>query len=215
MRPARRHAALATLVALAVAGTVALSPQRAIQALQRVLASPWFPLVLIALYAIRPFLAWPITAISLLVGYQYGLLLGLPIALTGAAATSLIPYAATRYADTSTGLLGLATDGSTWFFATVGDLRGLIAARLAPTPAEPVSAAAGAAGLSTPTFILGTLIGELPWTIAAVLAGHTTRQLSLDAATPDPWLITAGLLAALILLAGPAYHHLQTDNPPG
>ncbi len=211
MRPARRHAAVAIVIAFAIAGTIVLSPRRALGAFQRVLASPWFPLILIGLYAIRPVLAWPITAISLLVGYQYGLLVGLPIALAGAAATSLIPYAVTRYVDTSTGLLGLATDGSTWFFATVGDLRGLIAARLAPTPAEPVSAAAGAAGLSLPTFVLGTLVGELPWTIAAVLAGHTMQQLSLNAATPDPWLITAGLLAALILLAGPAYRHLRTD----
>jgi uncharacterized membrane protein YdjX (TVP38/TMEM64 family) len=119
--------------------------------------------------------------------------------------TSLIPYAIARRLRTDAGWIGRATAGSERFFAATGDLRGVVAARLAPTPAEAISAAAGVARVPVATFVAGTLLGELPWTVAAVLAGHSMRRLSLADASPDPWLVVAGLAVAVLVLAGPAY----------
>lgn len=174
------------------------------------LYTPWFPLILIGLYLIRPLFLWPIVAISTIVGYRYGLLIGFPIALLGTVFTSLLPYYIGRYTSTDHGHLGTATNTASAYFATVGDLRGLVAARLAPTPAEPISIAAGLSTITLPTFIIGTLIGELPWTITAVLIGESLHHITRsDLAITNPWLIIGGTLTALILLAGPLYRYVK------
>ena len=51
---------------------------------------------------------------------------------------------------------------------------------------------------------LGVLAhGYVVW---AVVAGHSTRELSLSGLeTADPLLVGSGILAAVVLLAGPAY----------
>jgi len=195
---ARRLALLAlALVALAVF----MRPERVLSLLRAALASPYFPVFLVAAYLVRPFLAWPISVLSALVGYQYGLL-ALPLALVGAVATSLIPfYLAGRFTPaTPDGLAARLVGGSERYFDVAGDLRGVTAARLFPSPPEAVSAAAGVAGVSLPAFALGTLLGEFPWTIAAVAAGASMRRFGLPADV-DPRILAAALLAGVLLLA--------------
>lgn len=209
MTPLRR-ALLATIGLGGLAGlAVVLAPGTAGDAVRSTLYSPFFPAVLLGLYAVRPLLAWPITALSVVVGFRYGVTIGLPMALAGAVATSLIPYAAARYLQTDAGLIGRVSAVSERFFGATGDLRGVVAARLAPTPAEVISAAAGIARVSVPAFVLGTAIGELPWTLAAVLAGDSMRRLAMEGVGIDPGLVAVGLLVAGLLLAGPAYRLLR------
>jgi uncharacterized membrane protein YdjX (TVP38/TMEM64 family) len=213
MDPIRRQLVAGLFVAGLLALGILLSPGDALAAIRGHLYSPWFPLLLVGCYLVRPLLAWPITAISVLVGYRYGLLLGVPIALLGAVGTSLLPYAFGRYHRGHDGALAGLVAGSRRFFDATGGLRGLIAVRLAPTPAEPVSIAAGTGGVTVVPFAIGTAIGELPWTIAAVLAGHSLSRLSVaPAAAVNPWLVAAGLLAAALLLAGPAYRWLRRSQ---
>ncbi len=215
MRIGRLHVGLGLVVAGLVAIGILVSPESMVSRTRAIIQSPWFPVVLIGLYAVRPLLAWPITALSVVVGYKYGLVAGVPIALTGGVATSLVPYVVARHARTDVGILGWATAGSERFFGATGDLRGVIAARLAPTPAEVISVAAGAGRVSTPAFILGTAIGEFPWTVAAVLAGHSMHRLTLSGVeTLDPALIVGGGGATVLLLAGPAYRAVRTWQEP-
>lgn len=194
-----------------VLGWAVLSPATAVERLRGLLASPWFPAALAALYLLRPFLAWPIVVLSALVGYRYGLLWGFPLALVGTAVTSLPPFLAARRVATGEGLLGTLAEGSQRYFGTVGGLRGVVAARLAPAPAEPVSAAAGAGGVTLPAFVLGTMVGEVPWTAAAVLAGASANRLTTatDAPGVDPLLPLAAVAVAGVLLAGPTYRYLR------
>lgn len=195
-----------TLIVVSIIGAgLIFSPDAVFERAQTVLNSPWFPVLLIGLYVIRPFLAWPITALSALVGYQYGVLLGVPIAILGAVGSTLIPYTTMRYFEFDSGLLEWATAESEDFFSTTGDLRGMIAARIAPVPAEATSLAAGAGDVRPVTFVLGTAIGEIPWAIAAVTIGHSMYRLTLSDVSFDPWLIAATAVAALVLIAGPAY----------
>lgn len=218
MRIARLHVGLGLAVAVLLALGVLLSPDVVVAHARSTLQSPWFPLVLVGLYLLRPVLAWPISALSVLVGFKYGLVLGFPIALAGTVATSLLPYGVARRYRTDAGLFGRATAGSERFFEATGDTRGVIAARLAPTPAEVISVAAGAGRVSLPAFVLGTAIGETPWTIAALLAGHSMHRLSLSGTEAlDPLYLVAGGLAALALVAGPAYRVLRRrkDTPIG
>jgi uncharacterized membrane protein YdjX (TVP38/TMEM64 family) len=141
MRPMRRGIAAAVLVGVAVGVGLVVSPARVVSAALGAVVGPWFAVILVGLYLIRPFLAWPIAAISVLVGYRYGLVVGVPVALAGAIATSLIPYAAARYLRPTAGVFADAADRSEAFFASTGGLRGVTAARLAPMPAEVVSTA--------------------------------------------------------------------------
>lgn len=182
---------------------ILVSPKMVVSRGLRVLYSPWFPLVLLGLYALRPFLGWPITILSGLVGYRYGLLLGFPLALAGVVGTSLIPYTAAGYFETGGPILGRFAGGSRRYFRAAGDVRGVTAARLAPTPAEPISVAAGLAGVPVRAFVLGTLLGEFPWTVAAVTVGHSLQSYSPGAFGVDLRLAIGGLLAALLLLARP------------
>lgn len=214
MRPTRRGLLVAAVVSVLVVAGLVISPATLLERLHGVLFSPWFPAVLVGLYLIRPVLAWPISALSVLVGYRYGIAIGLPVALAGVVVTSIPTYVVARTLRTDAGWLGRMTDGSDRFFTAAGDLRGVIAARLAPTPAEAVSAAAGIARVSAGAFVVGTLVGELPWTAAAIVAGASMRELSLSVDVIDPRLVLVGLLAAAIVLAGPAYRYARRRGVP-
>jgi uncharacterized membrane protein YdjX (TVP38/TMEM64 family) len=201
------------VIAVVVVGLV-LNPATVLDRAQSVLNSPWFPVVLVGLYVVRPFLGWPITALSALVGYKYGILLGVPIALLGAVGSTFIPYVIMRYVDEDVGWLGWIADESGEYFSETGDLRGTIAARVAPMPAEATSLAAGAADVKPSAYVVGTVVGELPWAFAAVTIGHSMYRLSLENVSYSPWLIVATLVAALILVAGPAHRLVKqyTDD---
>lgn len=220
MYPTRRQAAAGAAVAGLLLLGLVLSPGDAIARLRGWLASPWFPLALAGLYLVRPLLAWPITALSVVVGYRYGVAVGLPLALVGAVVTSLLPYAFGRYYRDRPGPFAGLVSGSERFFDATGGLRGVLAVRLAPMPAEPVSIAAGTGRVGLPAFVAGTAIGELPWTVAAVVAGHSLSRLSLEGAfAVSPWLLVAGLAAAAALLARPAYRWVRgrgaVEEPSG
>ncbi|QDX40605.1 TVP38/TMEM64 family protein [Salarchaeum sp. JOR-1] len=195
---------LAALAGVCVLALALLVPEGVLARVRGVVASPWFPLILVGLYVVRPFLAWPVSALSVLVGYKYGLALGVPVALLGAAGTSLIPYYVGDRLPTAGRVLGRVRSGGERYFAAAGDTRGVVAARLAPTPAEVVSAGAGIAGVPLRAFVAGTLVGELPWTIAAVGVGASLESFSLRSAF-DPVLVGACVLLAALLLARPLY----------
>ncbi len=214
MPVARRHAAVA--VAASVALGVAVSPSRALDALDALLYSPWFPVVLAGLYLARPFLAWPIAVLALLVGYRYGVALGVPLALSATVTTSLIPFVGARYFRAEDGVFGRLTGGSRRFFEVTGDLHGVIAARLAPAPTEAVSVAAGLADVSTPAFVAGTAVGQLPWTVVAVVAGHSMDHFSTAGFDGvDIPLVAAGAAVALAIVARSVYRYLAAGRPVG
>ncbi len=200
----KRYAAGVALTAVLVLAVVA-RPADALDALRTALASPWFPVLLVGLYVVRPLLGWPISVLSALVGFQYGLVVGVPVALAGAVVTSLPAYAAGRYAPADGRLFGRFSDGSQRFFAATGDVRGLVAARFAPTPAEPISAAAGAGNVSLRSFTAGTLVGELPWVVATVALGSGLDAFTMAATDLNPVVVAGGVLAAAVLLSPVAY----------
>lgn len=169
--------------------------------------------MLTGLYLLRPVVLWPISAISILVGYVYGPA-GIPVGLAGAVVTCLPPFAAARLSPNRGLFARVGSTGERLVTAT-GECRGLIAARLAPLPADPVSYAAGLSGVSGRAFVTGTALGELPWVTAAVLAGSSMRTLSVDGATPGVPLIVGATAVAVLVLAGPAYRHLRDRGVPG
>lgn len=197
------------LLALLVAGGLLLSPDVIIERLAAFLGSPYFPVLLALLYLVRALIALPVTALAVLVGFKYGLLLGFPVALAGSVASTYVPYALTRYTDFESSLLRHAEDVVDDFFEATGDLRGVVTARIAPVPAQTTSVAAGAAPVPTRTYLLGTAVGEIPWVFAAVTIGTSLHRLTVSDVSFSPWLIAGTVLATVVLLAGPAYKFLK------
>ncbi|WP_128476314.1 TVP38/TMEM64 family protein [Halorussus pelagicus] len=204
---ARRQVAGLALLAVVAAASLLVAPDRLFGVASDLADRPVvFGVLLVGVYLVRPLFAWPTTLVAILAGYAYGPVWGFPVALSGTTASALLPFLAARYVGAGSGLVARLGDSGERFFAATGDLRGMVASRLAPAPSDPVSAAAGLSGVSTGAFVVGTAVGEIPWTVAAVLAGGSLDSLSTAGLTAISWeLLAAGAAVAVALLAGPAY----------
>ncbi|PSP27154.1 hypothetical protein BRC65_07470 [Halobacteriales archaeon QH_2_65_14] len=195
------------LVGLAAAAALVFSPETVVAELEALAEEPLlFAVALVAVYLVRPFLLWPVSSIALVLGYLYGPAVGLPLALAGAALTGLPPYCIGRYAKTDIGLFGYICNSGEGFVDTVGETRGMIAARLSPVPGDPISYGAGLSGVSLRPFLAGTVVGEIPWALVTVFTGASMRTLSLSEFAVSPELVVALAGLALIVLAGPLYN---------
>lgn len=194
---------------------VVLSPGAVLGRLEALSARPaLFVAVLAGLYLVRPLVLWPISALSVVVGYVYGLAVGIPVALAGAVLTSLPPFVLARYVRTDAGLFGAVGQRGERLVEVTGAVRGIVVARLAPLPADPVAYAAGLSQLSLGTMLLGTALGELPWVVTAVLAGSSMRTLSVQGLGAGLPLVVGATSLSLLVLAGPAYRHLRGQGEP-
>jgi len=220
---ARRQIAGLALLAVVAAASLLTGPDRLLGVARNLADSPLrFGVLLVFVYLVRPLFAWPTTLVAVLAGYAYGPLWGFPVARAGTTGSALLPFLAARYfgarpgedagldegaeSGWGSGLVARLGDSGERFFAAAGDLRGMVVSRLAPAPSDPVSAAAGLSGVSTGAFVAGTAIGEIPWTVAAVLAGSSLDTLSTAGLNAVSWeLIAAAAAVAVALLAGPAY----------
>lgn len=210
---ARQLAGIGVVVAIAGAAALSTSPSSLFAHAEALAARPaLLALALVGLYLVRPALAWPISALSILLGYLFGPV-AIPVALGGAVLTALPAYALARYLGHDAGLLARVGDAGSVVRKTTGDLRGIIAVRLAPLPTDPVSYAAGLAGVPLRPYVAGTALGEAPWVVATVLLGASMGQLTTVGVTGDPLLlVTTVALAVLLALSGPAYRRLAETH---
>lgn len=208
----RSRAVLGAAILLLVAvGAALTSPRWLLARLDWLAADPVrFAAALVALALVRPLLAWPTTLIAVVVGYGWGLR-GLPIALALIALTSLPPFLLARQSANGG---RFATAGAKAVDAT-GDLRGVIVSRLLPAPSDVVSVGAGLSGVPVRAFLVGTAVGELPWAVAGIVAGRSIDRVLREGlgSVVEPQLLVAAGVAAVLLLAGPAYRHYRADDP--
>lgn len=214
MVPDRQTASLAALSALVVVVALVHSPDQVLNAAEAAASDPaTFAVVLVVLYAVRPALLWPTTLLAVVVGYGAGIAVGIPVALVGAAATSVLPFlVARRLGRDAPTIARLQRAGERWF-DTTGDFRGVVAARLAPVPADAVTCAVAVSGVRLRTFLAGVLVGELPWTVAGVVVGASLSTLDASGigAVGTPLAVATGA-AALVLLAGPLYSLVRSSD---
>lgn len=202
----------AAVLVLTVAAAALLVPARTVlEPLRATLASPAFPLILVGIYLLRPFVGVPIVVLSALVGYRYGVAGGVPIAIALGVLTTLPAYVAGRRYLHDGDLFARFTSGSSRYFGAAGDFRGVVAARLVPGPTDAVSTGAGAAGVPPSVFVAGTAVGGLPWTAGGAYAGATMTRFVPDVTT-DVWVAAVGVAVGVVLLARPAYAALATDG---
>lgn len=212
-----RLVGIGVLVVCALAGVVLVSPRHVMDQVGA-LRSDWMVLTALAgVYLLRPFVLGPMSLITLFVGFRYGLAVGFPIAVVGTAATTIPPYVLANRARTSAGLLGRLCEYGRRAIHVTGEFRGVVAARLSPAPADAVSYGAGASAVSIPSYVAGTVVGELPWTAAYLLIGASLQGGDGFDAVLD-WRFFAGTtLAAGLVLAGPVYRWTTTvrgDDAP-
>ena len=206
----RQALGVAGLAAVALLAALTLPPRVLVNRLAGLTADPVaFVAVLGAVYLVRPFLLWPVTALAVLVGYLYGPVVGLPVALAGTGLSALPPYLLARRVDG--GPLASLGGAGRRVADAVGAFRGVVAARLVPIPGDAVSYGAGFAGLPPGRFLAGTVIGEIPWATAAVITGASMRSVSLSPAI-TPELVVAAAGVAVLVLAGPVYEHVKSPD---
>jgi len=202
-------AALATAVAVVA---VVVSPGRLIREAMHLADHPvYLAGVIVTLYLARPFFAWPTMPLSAFVGFVLGIGYGIPVALMGALVTCLIPYRFAERAGEQGGMFGWLGESGQRIIEVTGETRGVLAARLSPVPADPVSYGAGFAGVSTRAFVVGTFVGEIPWVVVEVIAGASMRSLTLQGLSIEALpqlLVLLGALSVLVL-AGPTYRHFS------
>lgn len=209
---ARQLLGIGVLGSIAVAAALSTSPETILGEIDTLAGRPaLLAAALPVLYLVRPLLAWPISALSVLLGYLFGPV-AIPVALAGAVLTTLPAYLLARRLGHDAGLLSRVGDAGTVVRRTTGDLRGVIAVRLAPLPTDPVSYAAGLAEVPFRPYALGTALGEAPWVGTAVLLGASMGQLAATGPAASPLLLgTAAAVALLMALSRPAYRRLSGE----
>lgn len=171
-------------------------------------SSRWFLVIggVIAFYLVRPFIFWPLSAASVFLGYLVGFPYGVPLVLTGTLVTCIPPFILADYFNKKAVYIGFLADAGETVVTTTGELRGMIAARLSPAPADGISVGAGLAGVSGQAFALGTLIGELPWAILYVGIGQSLQSFSSEAVqTINIDFLILMSVCSILLVARPLY----------
>jgi len=211
----RQVASLGALAALFVGVSLVFSPGAVLEAVSELSTRPALFLgVLLVLYLARPFLMWPVSALSITVGYVLGVEYGVPVAIAGTLVSNTIPFLLARYLRTDEGVVGFASRSSERYVAAVGEFRGVVAARLAPLPADAVSSTAGLSNVSFGAYMLGTLVGESPWIAAEVIAGASMHTLSVHGLGHSLALFAGATAVSALLLAGPVYRRFVDDPVP-
>jgi len=225
-----RRVVLGVVAVLGVVGAgLLVSPSTAVARLESAATDPLtFGLLVAALYLARPALAWPTTPLAAVVGYGFGVGAGIPIATAGVLVTILPPFVVIRRVTNRPGRGERNADsafGSTLdrsrryvdrYYDAVGATRGVVVSRLAPIPSDVATACAAIRGVSIPQLLVGTAIGELPWTVAAVTVGASAASLTgVGGRQFDPLLLAGCLLAAGLVVAGPLYRTFADRDRSG
>lgn len=210
----RQVLGMGCLGAIALVAALLFSPATVVAQLEHLATHPLqFALALVAIYLVRPFLLWPVSSIALVLGYVYGPVIALPIAIAGAAISGLPPFVVARYARSDVGPFSSVADTGRRLTDAVGETRGVLVARLSPVPGDPISYASGLSNVSLGAFLTGTLLGEVPWALVTVLAGDSMRTLSVTGFTLSPSAVLAIAGLGIIVLSGPLYSHFREPQP--
>lgn len=230
--PSARTRALAGAIAIGaiLAAGALVSPSSLLATVESVSADPvLFGLVVAGLYLGRPLLALPTTPLAAVVGYGYGVAVGVPVALLGVVVTVVPVFVVARWVAGPTdgdggesesasasaagpfgSILERAGAAVDRYYETAGPIRGVVASRLAPLPSDVATCAAAVSDVRLRHLVIGTAIGELPWTIAAVVVGASAATVRTDGVGGlGVTLAIACFAAAIALLAAPAYRFVR------
>lgn len=202
-----------------------LSALEATAALLRVLAtSGWGPLLYVLVYTLRPLLLFPATVLTLGAGFLFGPVLGVLYVIVGSNLSATLAYLVGR--GFGGGMLA-GQDASSPAAVTVqryaermrrSSFTTILTMRLLLLPFDLVNYLAGLLHIGYGPFVLATLLGSIPATIALVLAGASARmsgqQLGVGQPGFDPRVFAASALIFVgsLLLARLLRRHEQRTS---
>ena len=171
--------------------------ERLADLVRAIVASPWAPLLVSAIYVAAGMLVIPITLLVIVTCVFFGPLPGAAYALAGALANALATYGAGRVLGRQIvrRIAGVRLNYITRKLARRGMMAVAILRLLPVAPYSIVNAVAGASRLRLREFLPGTLIGILP--AVAVAATFVDR---LQAALSEPGPVNHAALAADVAL---------------
>ena len=172
-------------------------------------------LAVIAVYVPAAFVMFPRPLITLFAVVAFGPLQGFVVSLLGIAASALAIYATGRALSTET-VRRVTGDRLNRVCNVVRDrgLAAVFAVSIAPVAPFPVvGMAAGACRVKATHFLLGTLAGMLPGTLATTVFAHQLQAALEDPSRINYWVVTAiiGILVLLVWLAKRWLTRLQHD----
>lgn len=193
--------------------TNGLTTETALLQIVDLLASPWGPLLYILIYLLRPLLFFSATLLTLLSGAIFGagslLNLGLAILYTiiGSNASATLAYVVGRFFGQ--GLLQENRDGNNSFIQRYTErmrqnsFETVLIMRFLFLPYDLVNYLAGILRIDWGAFILATILGSIPGTIAFVAFGASidVKELAMGK-TPafNPWVLAFGAIIFVLSL---------------
>ncbi len=197
-------AAAAMVLAAAVVGVIAMrwGGVAGVRA-QVAAAGAWAPVLFVLLQAVVTITPLPRTVFTVAAGVLFGAMWGLVLTITGTALAALAAYGLVRWVGEPLIARHAHRAGFAWVRARL-DRRGLLAMvslRLLPmVPFSVLNYAAGAAGVRLTPYLVGTVLGVLPGTVAIVVLGDAVTGGHLH-----PALFAVSVVGALVGLAGSAF----------
>jgi len=161
---------------------------------------PAAPLGFLAMHIAASLLFIPRTLLAIVAGLLFGMGWGIVWAASGSVAGAMAGFLVARYLNS--GLLDLQRLGSIVGEVERGGWRAVAVLRLIPViPHSVANYALGLTRLPLATYALGSLLGQLPMTIAYVDLGAAGQRLMLGGASwIEPTLIGLGALTLSMLI---------------
>jgi phospholipase D1/2 len=171
-------------------------PDRVAAWMQKLRSSAWAPLIVIGVFVIGGLIVFPLTLLITATAIVFDPLTAIAISIAGALANALTLYTLGRVVmrDTVVHAFSSAVEKLRSMLSRSGILA-VATIRMVPiAPFTLVNLAAGAIEVRLRDYMIGTLLGVLPGTVALTAFGRQLREI-----VEHPNLKNVGLLAAAIL----------------
>jgi uncharacterized membrane protein YdjX (TVP38/TMEM64 family) len=192
-------------------------PDRVAAWMERMRESAWAPLIVIAAFVIGGLVMFPLTLLITATAIVFAPWLAVSLSVAGSLSSAIALYGIGRSSmrETLTHAFGAHTER----LRRALDRSGVIAVatiRMVPiAPFALVNLVAGAIDVRFRDYVLGTLLGVLPGTIALTAFGHQLREIIERPTLRNVGLLLAAIAAWIVLSLALQRLVSRRDNKPG
>jgi uncharacterized membrane protein YdjX (TVP38/TMEM64 family) len=171
-------------------------PERIAAWMQNLRSSPWAPFIVVGVFIIGGLIVFPLTLLITATAIVFDPVMAIAISLIGALANALTLYTLGRVVmrDTVMHAFSAAVEKLRSMLSRSGILAVATIRMLPIAPFTLVNLAAGAIEVRLRDYMIGTLLGILPGTVALTAFGRQLREI-----VEHPTLKNVGLLVAAVL----------------
>lgn len=167
--------------------------------------NPWGPVIFITIYTLRPIIFFSAVVLTVAGGFLFGPLLGFIFTVIGSNSGASLAYAIGRFFSPS----NLEDKGQGFIQRYADKLRAnsfetILIMRFIFLPYDLVNYLAGILKVRYSAFILATILGSIPGTLAFVLIGAAAPDefdFSTGFPKPKPWVLLASIIIFMVSIA--------------